>query len=710
MFYAALLKHREEHLENYMGSSDSVGYSASDHQHLQPVNAHIAPQTDERDYHRRTTSGFSILNDEHLRSSFYEPPQSEQSYDPFRASKEPVVSSRGNYINVTVHRSNSGIGCGLRILTAGGSRHRESLRLEAMKRNSRKGSRVSGTSVSLKGSPAQKAYAAVQASAASTSTHSSLWIIGSSPAAFRASNPRRRGVNFSHLRRSSTASGFNSRPSVDSEATSIDHSLPALGSSFADHTLEMTPSPAAHAKVVVVSRKENRGSKFLRPSALRPNASNQYIDSEARKVSTELERFCEEAFNRSSVGSSIMTSTTARGAPYETPPSSIGPSPNMINKAAKLDKAAIENRPLPPLPTDTPRTFTMRELAETRNKLAARYANSGHDNSEYFQAVLSQLDKLLQPGVSQQDGSQENRRVASAPQGRSVDGYLPAISEERRSAESLTEDLSSIGGSIIASRDWFGQRAVTDPVTKAKPKLVDVKARAVENLFPTQSSIRVVDPSPTVAPLKIRKSDTRVTTSSHSKKRGDEGSVESRSPALGGYKAWKATSEVAEVPIVDNIAVSSELDRDGDSSPTTGEATLRKKSTGWFKRTKSEKDEDKGKERPQPSIPRQWQDLDDRTMKSNAASSANRPKTSGRDSSWDENQVQNSTTGSKESKRPFFRFFKPRPVKEDMGLRLACKWLQLSLLYDFTNSEPTNSIIEFVKQQLSIRFRSTRRQ
>ncbi|TKA60460.1 hypothetical protein B0A49_10479 [Cryomyces minteri] len=107
-FYAALVKHRDEHLENYIASPGSVGYSASDYHHIKPA-AVSRKQHPSLDRAERSKSGFSIMNDEHLRSSnsFHEPPPSVSSYDPFRASRDPIVAMPGNYMNVTVYRGKS---------------------------------------------------------------------------------------------------------------------------------------------------------------------------------------------------------------------------------------------------------------------------------------------------------------------------------------------------------------------------------------------------------------------------------------------------------------------------------------------------------------------------------------------------------------------------------------------------------------------------
>ncbi|KAK5016923.1 serine/threonine-protein kinase gin4, partial [Cryomyces antarcticus] len=132
-FYATLVKHRDEHLENYIASPSSVGYSASDYHHIKPA-AVSRKQHPSPDRAERSKSGFSIMNDEHLGSSnsFHEPPPSVSSYDPFRASRDPIVAMPRNYMNVTVHRGKSSRKG--KSVTSNSLRQPSSLRIEILKK------------------------------------------------------------------------------------------------------------------------------------------------------------------------------------------------------------------------------------------------------------------------------------------------------------------------------------------------------------------------------------------------------------------------------------------------------------------------------------------------------------------------------------------------------------------------------------------------
>lgn len=198
LFYAALIKHREEHLENYIGTQDDMDYSASDYHHSQPARPPNAPLPP------RTLSQYSILNDEHLRSSrgFVGPAPSVSSYDPYRASKEPrVVPNIGSANSATHHRNHSGT----RRLSSGRVlRHPHALRIEMMKQSGRRAANRSTSSLV----PSGHSRTSVQRSSVSRNSMSSLVVPSSPPglALMRPAAAHKRGVSFSHVRRISTIS------------------------------------------------------------------------------------------------------------------------------------------------------------------------------------------------------------------------------------------------------------------------------------------------------------------------------------------------------------------------------------------------------------------------------------------------------------------------------------------------------------------------
>ncbi|KEQ73508.1 Pkinase-domain-containing protein [Aureobasidium namibiae CBS 147.97] len=103
LFYAALLKHREDHLENYLGGADAISYSASDYQHNTNELKDQAPMPNQKQH---SQSQYSIMNDEHLRTpqAGDENLPSDGSYDPYRSSRYQTTPNGTPYTKVTVHR------------------------------------------------------------------------------------------------------------------------------------------------------------------------------------------------------------------------------------------------------------------------------------------------------------------------------------------------------------------------------------------------------------------------------------------------------------------------------------------------------------------------------------------------------------------------------------------------------------------------------
>jgi serine/threonine-protein kinase HSL1 (negative regulator of Swe1 kinase) len=487
VFYAALMKHREENLENYEGDTESMGYSASDYHHSQPPKSSDIPPLP-LDSQHRSQSQYSILNDEHLRPShsFIEPPPSISSYDPYRASRDPIVhrGEREEFVSVIVHRNYSS--STRKASNARSLRHPNSLRVEMLKQGNRGSSNYSNSSLTRSG---RSRSSMRRSSMSKHSLTSSAW--PSSPpviATMRPSDVHRRGVSFGHVRRTSTTSALTSQDStqIDTPAT------PQLPDSIQDRrTLKMagssnmpTPSPTAHLQQMVRSRKDKALALETPRIKVRKAADTptQHMRSEIRKHSVELEKACQEAFFRDSAGSSLTakTSISEKASPYDTPPSSVSRKSIVLDKLPSLPST----RPLPELPKDTPNSYLQRTLGEAREKLAA-YRAGGEDNTARFDEVMKMLETILP------EASTPERRLVSAPEARTPDhlgGYMPIISEESDNNRS--------------SRDGTGNwRSVTAPST------LDRRNEKRQAKLPEDKTIRMVASSSpaAVAPLNVRK-------------------------------------------------------------------------------------------------------------------------------------------------------------------------------------------------------------
>lgn len=300
----------------------------------------------------------------------------------------------------------------------------------------------------------------------------------------------------------------------------------------------------------------------------KPETPSHYIRSEVRKVSTELEKACQEAFFRDSIGSSTTTRTsiTDKPGPYDTPPSSID---NREFKQLPLDPSLI-GRPLPAIPADTPNTYLSRLVEETRDKVAA-YKSDGAENTAKFDELLGMLDKIV-PSAKTPD-----KRAVSAPEPKTPDhlGFLPMISEEARSDDPR------------ASRDGNGNwhRAVTSPVMR--------KGKAKE-----EKTVRIVEASSpgAVLPLNIRK---------HSDDSNNS------------YAASTGSRYLRDRQSQERLHAQRSNDRPGldsiveDALPAIPSEPVKKKKSGWFQRLKNQIDEETNKS-GRTSIPSSWRELDDR--------------------------------------------------------------------------------------------------
>src|SRR5215469_6845137 len=403
-FYSALLKYREENLENMLYSPGAIERSASDYQHTNPAkfSEKIPPNCVSKSSYQRSKSQYSVLNNEHLysRYTFFDD-LSEASYDPFRASREPIVNARNNYVNVTVHRSSSSGSKKLNHCLSS-SQKPSSLRVETLRKTSYGESGMSIDSMLIRRSPSCRISTSYRSSMSRTSMHSGQWFSSPPVAVFRPSNVHKRAVNFSHLRKSSTASGLTSQAGSDRVVRTPDQRPYQRQARYKSGSSLAVPSFSSQHKVVtpVVSKKET--ALLVQPTPHTKKMKD--IENEARQVSVELEKVCEEAFFRSSISSSIRSSMTERPSPFcDTPPSSVSNRSEQVGyKSQFTDKSTLVDRPLPPIPistrnpsTETPRTFTARELAGVRDRLARTYAEQGVSSEKAFHDVLNQLDNLL---------------------------------------------------------------------------------------------------------------------------------------------------------------------------------------------------------------------------------------------------------------------------------------------------------------------------
>lgn len=233
----------------------------------------------------------------------------------------------------------------------------------------------------------------------------------------------RRGVSFAHIRKRSASADLSSqrysssvpRVSITKPSQIRAASSPLPSVPVSPH--QDTPSPTV-PPTVVRSRKPMPDEG----SSREPRVTSQYWKEDMRKVSRELENFCDEAFNRESVASSAPTTITAAtdrrscGTPA-TSRSIHGNEPMSHGGVRRIPKSsdlrAYENRPLPRPPVEESLgSLAQRELAKTKEVLMKRAAGSGITPGA-LDEVIAHLDRLMQP--SEVRLKEENRRAASTP-------------------------------------------------------------------------------------------------------------------------------------------------------------------------------------------------------------------------------------------------------------------------------------------------------
>lgn len=481
--------------------------------------------------HNGRRSQFSILSDHVVRSShsYHRNPSvadTEESYDPFRPSRTPIFDPRAEQAHVTVLRGASKTSRRSRAVSNAGSVPHPAL------------ARLQRDDVfSIPSSPPSLRYnkntqTGKLRKGSSTSRYSSRTSLASSyrqrssPAGVRKSLSYRRGVSFTHLRK---CSGHNPLPPVTIEKVP---SLPSLHQKYVDEqsrresveppTTEEKSSPTA--ATVVRSRKDTAGTTYAQELAERKGRiASLYWKDDARKVSTELEKFCDEAFkDRYSVASSTPTAITVATDPhettYESPATSLsvredsGTSSTVTHNTSapqRKQRGASLERPLPAPPSSRALvgSYTQRELAKARNLLIQRAAdtNAGFTPG-YLDDVIAHLDRLMQPSTSKIHGQDSSRRVASAPDQKSPSGsaFLPRINEERLVPGHDDDDFER-----LIARGHQDYRAVSEPMATSN---VPAYAKPPTGRFSTdeRTTIRMVDyegqgPISPVRPLVIRK-------------------------------------------------------------------------------------------------------------------------------------------------------------------------------------------------------------
>ena len=516
------MKFREDHLEDYQGPS--IEFSASDYHHLpRPVIRREATRTSLANGHTRRKSQFSLLEE---RASAK--PQSsgrqmsiadtEQSYDPFRPSRPQLASSKADQSHITVLRGSSEASKGRRT-----SSNASSIRHPALARvldgavytsNSLPPPLPIALDSHVEKTTRNKVARIYTRSSLASSCRGSLAVNG-----MRKSVSYKRGVSFQHIRKQSTSTQGTKK--IRKKVTSGEQGLHQRYST--EQSSQSTPNipspivektPPARGSPVPLPRRGGSGGRSRAQESMvkEGKRASGFWKEETRKVSNELEKFCDEAFNRSSMASSVPTARTpvARTPEqsYESPATSfsigdyLGRSsiPEMHVRPQKMNgQSTLHTRPLPrPPSSELVGTATQRELAKARELLRKR-ANDPNGGLQpgALDNMIAELDRLMQSGTGK-EGPENGRRASSVPiQGVSSQG-AGNINGQQKNQKQSSDTSITIG---------HGLRVVSEPVTKAEAYVYQPTSRRFYRGL--ESTIRLVNQDDTplspIKPLNIRK-------------------------------------------------------------------------------------------------------------------------------------------------------------------------------------------------------------
>ncbi|KIW89741.1 uncharacterized protein Z519_09898 [Cladophialophora bantiana CBS 173.52] len=450
LFYWALVKFRDDQLENYPG--DPLHYSASDYHHVSKPIPKPKRGPNGRGHNRRT-SQFSIVSDDNnRREGYYKNPGTaaskvtQSSYDPYRASRTPIAGDTLEPPTVVVRHRPATPG-GRSVGSTGSVRHKAVDRLRP-------------DVPALPSFTSEELEKLIQKKRASYSTATSKSSLSSTRRlpGIRKSMSYKRQVSFQHRRQNSSGTA---NPRARALIPDV-HLADRPGTRSTTNGRSETQSNPSLPTPSQAYRPRKSSSEI---DVKKPRVASYYWKDETRKVSAELGKICEEAFNRSSV------STVSEVSPAPPLDSS---ATSMAAHAYKVPES-LRDRPLPATPV-------LQELIERRQKIIETW---GDADANVLADMLAAVDKRVDVELDKQRMC--DKRAASDPtHGAGSSRYYRTISP----ADTMEE--------LKRNRE-DSSRAASDPVRFKTPQAQK------------DTTIRLVTPDPTspfarIEPLRVKKS------------------------------------------------------------------------------------------------------------------------------------------------------------------------------------------------------------
>lgn len=416
MFYNALVKFRDEQLENYQGQP--LEYSASDYHHISRPGDRVRRG---RSSSKRRTQ-VSAVKELHRRKSAAKEPKSSasiESYDPYRSPKVRTPAKEVQYAQITIHKAPEVPEQGqISPVVKPPPSIVEEEELEDTQDVT-----PSPFTVLQKRKHKPNSMRSFQSSKV---PHSSSRYLGLSTR----STSYRRNVSFHHVRNRSQRSAKPKRRRTSTNQHSDLKRSPSAASlqMIADELIvpDIPSSPPLPAQPTVVRPSGANAKNLVRERKV--HQSDMIWTEDARKVSNELSKICEEAFNGSS-HTTMRVSSSATG--YETPatPASVS-SPQQRTALPVMQPAAIPKE----APNEPGQYRSIQELTETRRKLVEHSKRCSDNIPPYLIGVIGHLDRLIE----EDQGHDQSRRKMEESTSTLVDPFnggtedtsLPVINEE----------------------------------------------------------------------------------------------------------------------------------------------------------------------------------------------------------------------------------------------------------------------------------------
>ena len=380
LLYQALLKFREEQKEDFRGN---LRYSKSDYHHaMKPAPKHA--KRGARGNHNRQGSQYSIVADDGTskRGSYWKKPSTSAAnanYDPYRASMMPILEGTDGSRKVLVHRGSS-----------------ESASVRRLQDEV--------PDLPTFNSEEMQKLAHYQKFSCSGATSRSSITSARRNRVIQASSSHKRLVKFDHRRHKSSGNATSG-----SNVTRPSHLAP----NDADSQTRPTSKDTYHGMldlqdVQPLSRTPQMGRTRNQTSELELKKTRPLTGvwrEDARKVSAELSKICEEAFNRSSATSSAVDQSLFTSSPaIESPATATSIHQNAVDGGKGSNVNAPDTR------EEQNAATALKQLVGTRRQIIENWGNS---DPAGLVEIITRLDERIR--FEKMKLKQAENRAASDP-------------------------------------------------------------------------------------------------------------------------------------------------------------------------------------------------------------------------------------------------------------------------------------------------------